>query len=132
MRQAAAFPYRRSGDSSDLELLLVTTGSDRWIIPKGDIDEGMAAHEAAEKEAFEEGGVRGEIRDEPIGSFCFRKEENGAAISTDVDVFPLKVSEELPEWPERGRRDRRWMRLPEAADAVEEPKLRAIIASFEP
>ena len=66
MRQAAAFPYRlvegSNGSSGSIELLLVTTGSGRWIIPKGDVDHGMAPHLAAEKEAFEEGGVRGRIQ----------------------------------------------------------------------
>ena len=49
MRQVAAFPYRSVEGS--LELLLVTSSNGRWIIPKGDVDEGMAPHLAAEKEA---------------------------------------------------------------------------------
>jgi 8-oxo-dGTP pyrophosphatase MutT (NUDIX family) len=133
MRQVAAFPYRRSeGANGSIELLLVTSGSGRWIIPKGDIDHGMAPHRAAEKEAFEEGGVRGKIGEIPIGTFCHRKKQNGAAILTEVEVFALHVQEELPRWPEDDRRDRRWLALADAAREVKEPGLEAIISSFEP
>ena len=48
----------------------------------------------------------------------------------DVEVFPLSVSEELPEWKERKERQRRWFSLGEAAKAVEEPDLRDLIRSF--
>ena len=48
----------------------------------------------------------------------------------DVEVFPLSVSEELPEWKERKERQRRWFALGEAAKAVEEPDLRDLIRSF--
>ena len=132
MRQAAALPYRHRGNSDDVELLLVTTRSKRWIIPKGDIDDGMRPSRAAEKEAFEEGGVKGTVADKAIGSFCFRKQRDGTAISIDVDVFPLAVSEELRRWPEMDRRERRWMGRKEAAMSVDEPSLQAIIKSFRP
>src|SRR5688572_10545365 len=136
MRQTAALPYRRveslNGSGRAIELLLVTSGSGRWIIPKGDVDHGMAPHLAAEKEAFEEGGVRGRISSRSIGSFCHRKRQSGAAIPTQVDVYPLEVREELPRWPEDDRRDRCWLPLHEAANKVEEPELSAIIRRFRP
>ena len=133
MRQVAAFPYRHaSGSAGAIEVLLVTSSSDSWIIPKGDIDGGMAPHRAAEKEAFEEGGVRGQIGDQPIGTFRTRKKQDGAAIPTEVDVFPLEVTEELERWPEMEQRERRWLALDEAAETVREPGLREIISAFRP
>jgi 8-oxo-dGTP pyrophosphatase MutT (NUDIX family) len=92
----------------DVEVLLVTSSAGRWIIPKGDIDEGMPSYQAAEKEAFEEGGVRGQMGDRPLGTFQTCKQRDGASIRADVDVFPLKVVEELDRWPEMGVRQRRW------------------------
>jgi hypothetical protein len=47
-----------------------------------------------------------------------------------VDVFPLEVTEELISWKEKDERERRWFALPEAAEAVEEPDLAALIRSF--
>lgn len=134
MRQVAAFPFRLTGSTSGpIEVLLVTSiQSKRWIIPKGDIDNGMAPHLAAEKEAFEEGGVRGRISSESIGCFCHQKKLDGALILTEVDVFPLEVHTELERWPEDDRRQRRWLALHDAAQQVEEPELGAIISRFRP
>jgi ADP-ribose pyrophosphatase YjhB (NUDIX family) len=133
MRQVAALPYRHvDGFARRIEVLLVTNSSNRWIIPKGDIDGGMAPHRAAEKEAFEEGGVRGHISDQRIGTFRTRKRLYGVAIPTRVDVFPLEVTEELQRWPEMEQRERRWLALDEAAETVREPELREIISAFRP
>ncbi|HEY0628530.1 MAG TPA: NUDIX hydrolase [Sphingomicrobium sp.] len=128
MRQVAAFPYRVA--SGFVEVLLVTSSSNRWIIPKGDVDGGMAPHLAAEKEAFEEGGVRGRIGKQSIGSFATCKEQDGALIPLNVEVFPLEVDEELDGWPEMETRKRRWLRLNQAAGVVEDQGLAAIIDSF--
>ena len=133
MRQAAALPFRYlEADDTATEVLLVTSSGGRWIIPKGDIDGGMEPHLAAEKEAFEEGGVRGRIDRRPIGRFGICKEQDGAAIPVEVDVFPLEVSEELKRWPEMDFRKRRWLPTNEAADAVEDGELASILRSFRP
>ena len=128
MHQVAAFPFRRDGNA--IEVLLVNSSSNRWIIPKGDIDDGMEPHLAAEKEAFEEGGVQGLIGEKSLGSFCFRKEQDGAASTVEVAVYPLEVSSELDRWPEMDRRERRWLPIQEAAEAVGEPGLAGIIRDF--
>lgn len=133
MRQAAALPYRRADHSGSLiEVLLVTSSSGRWIIPKGDIDDGMAPHRAAEQEAFEEGGVRGRIEERPIGIFRTCKQQGGSAIMVEVEVFPLEVREELDRWPERSVRQRRWLPIREGAEVVAEPELTAIMNTFRP
>lgn len=133
MRQAAALPFRRADRSGGpIEVLLVTSSSGRWIIPKGDIDDGKAPHQAAEQEAFEEGGVCGRIEARPIGTFCTRKQQDGEALLAKVDVFPLEVSEELSRWPEMSIRQRRWLPIHEGAEIVAEPELKAIMRSFRP
>ena len=40
------------------EVLLVTSSNGRWILPKGWPIDGMTASEAAQQEAWEEGGVK--------------------------------------------------------------------------
>ena len=133
MRQVAALPYRHiKGLAGQVEVLLVTSSARRWIIPKGDVDGGMAPHLAAAKEAFEEGGVRGRIDDQSIGTFRSRKEQDGAEIPLDIDVFPLAVTEQLDRWPEMGQRERRWLTAADAADEIDEPGLGEIIRSFRP
>jgi len=67
----------------------------------------------------------------PLGSFRYRKkQDSGATVWTDVDVFPFAVTEELPKWKEQRERERRWFTLADAAEAVDEPDLRALIRSF--
>jgi 8-oxo-dGTP pyrophosphatase MutT (NUDIX family) len=134
MRQIAALPYRIASGGADapVSILLVTSReTKRWVIPKGNPMNGVLPHAAAALEAEEEAGVRGAICPTPLGSYRYRKmRKNGASLMLDVDVFPLAVTQELEIWKEKGERDRRWFPLSEAADAVEEPDLAALIRSF--
>ena len=58
--QVAAVCYRRRGQS--LEFLLVNTnGGNKWTFPKGTPEPAMSHSQAAEQEAWEEAGVRGQI-----------------------------------------------------------------------
>src|SRR4029079_10670314 len=47
-----------------------------------------------------------------------------------VNLYPLEVTREAGDWPERGQRARRWFPAAEAAAAVEEAGLGVIILSF--
>ena len=101
------------------------------MIPKGNPDGGSAPHVAAGKEAKEEAGVVGVVCPTPLGSYRYRKRrKTGASLMLDVDVYPLSVSQELPEWKEAHERERRWFSLAEAAGAVEEADLADLIRSF--
>lgn len=103
----------------------------RWVIPKGNPPLGMTPHVAAAQEAEEEAGVTGIVCPTPLGSYRYRKKQNnGASLMMDVDVFPLAVNRELPEWKEQSQRERRWVPLHEAAEMVDEPDLRDLIRSF--
>lgn len=132
--QIAALPYRTTGTATDapVEILLVTSReTKRWVLPKGNMMRGLAAHEAAAHEAYEEGGVRGSICPSPIGAYQYRKKKRtGAWLMTDVDVYPVRVTAELDEWPEMKQRERRWFPLSEAADMVDEDDLKQLIRNF--
>jgi uncharacterized protein len=135
MRQVAALPYRFvDGSGGPIEVLLITSfRSRRWIIPKGNVDFGMSPHQAAAQEALEEAGVVGEIGNEPLGTFSYTKlVADGTSVEAEVEVYPLPVSAELDDWPERNQRERRWLPISEAIEAVVEPDLAAIMASFRP
>jgi 8-oxo-dGTP pyrophosphatase MutT (NUDIX family) len=58
--QTAAVCYRRNG--AGIEFLLVNTnGGRKWTFPKGDPEPNLSHSESAEREAWEEAGVRGKI-----------------------------------------------------------------------
>lgn len=134
MRQIAALPYRTDGSAEDrpVSILLVTSReTKRWVIPKGNPMRGLAPHAAAAVEAEEEAGVRGAIRPIAIGSYRYlKRRKRGASRMLDVDVFPLAVTEELHAWKEQDERERRWFPVSEAAEAVDEADLAALIRSF--
>ena len=134
MSQVAALPYRTINGSRDaIEVLLVTSfRSGRWIIPKGDVDNGMEPPKAAAKEAEEEGSVKGQIGSRAIGTFCTEKKRNGDTQHLDVVVYPLAVNEVLTEWAEMNDRQRRWVPPVEAAKLVQEQDLAGILRAFRP
>ena len=58
--QVAAVCYRRK--NARVEFLLVNTnGGGKWTFPKGDPEPSLSHSQAAEREAWEEAGVRGSI-----------------------------------------------------------------------
>ncbi|NIJ35764.1 hypothetical protein FHR22_000413 [Sphingopyxis panaciterrae] len=134
MRQIAVLPYRFGGPAQDgpTEILLITSReTKRWVVPKGNPLTGMERHAAAAVEAEEEAGVIGAVCPTSIGSYEYRKRRaNGASIMYNVEVFPLAVTRELSDWKEMDERERQWFSFDDAAAAVEEPDLQAMIRSF--
>ena len=128
-QQVGALPWRRR--DGELQILLVTSrASRRWLIPKGWPIRNLVDSNAAKQEAFEEGGVEGCIRREPMGRFTYVKRIGGGTRLCQVTVYPLLVQRELPDWPERLERARQWFDRVEAAGKVQEPELAALILDF--
>jgi phosphohistidine phosphatase len=121
--------YRQSGviaarrEDGRTEVLLVTSRKGkRWVIPKGVVEPGLSSAESAAKEAWEEAGVRGELRPEPVGSYEYPKWDGRCT----VEVFLLEVQSVAESWPE-AHRSRRWAAPKEAAEAVREPALQDLL-----
>ncbi|WP_204307628.1 hypothetical protein, partial [Klebsiella pneumoniae] len=65
-----------------------------------------------------------------LGFYLYEKRlKNRDSVLCQVKVFPLEVRKQLKRWPEREQRDLRWFTPSDAADAVTEPGLAAIIRS---
>lgn len=129
--QSAALPFRF--DAAGLcEILLVTSlRTRRWVIPKGNVAPPLSPAFSAAKEAFEEAGVSGALEQSDIGTYRYEKQRtDGSCEPMLVRVFPLAVSDEAEEWPERTRRARRWFSIADALHAVDEPELKSILAGF--
>lgn len=131
IHQYAALPYRMD-EEGKLEILLITSKERRrWVIPKGNPISSFLNYETAAREAFEEAGIEGGIASEPIGSFRYlKRRRSGFETPAIVAVYPMRVTRHARRWPERGQRELRWFAPEEAAEAVEEPELKVIIASL--
>lgn len=118
VRQAAALPVW------DGRVCLVTSRNGRrWVLPKGQIDPGHTAAQAALVEAWEEAGLVGVLDPDPLGSYLYEK----LGREHLVLVFRMDVTEARDQYPEAGLRQREWVTPAEAADRVDEPGLRELL-----
>jgi 8-oxo-dGTP pyrophosphatase MutT (NUDIX family) len=124
IHQAAAIPVR------DGRVCLITSSSgSRWVVPKGHLEPGKTAGQIAVQEAWEEAGLAGALRPEPVGSYLYSKFNN----LYHVTVFVMEVMDAAGEWPESGLRQRVWLEPADAVERIQERGLRDLIrAAMEP
>jgi len=124
--QSAVLPYRLLDGKLQI-MLIASRKATRWVIPKGVKEPELSLRDSADKEALEEAGIRGELDDEPIGDYDYKK-WGGVC---NVVVFPMAVSESVPEeeW-EESHRERRWLDPKKAKSLIAEPALRKLVDSL--
>jgi len=121
-KQSAVLPYRLK--HGDPEVLLITSRKGkRWVLPKGIVEFDLSPSESAAKEALEEAGVKGNVREPALGSYTYKK---WGGICT-VEVFLMKVTDQHDRWPEVEIRRREWLPLGLAAKRVHELELKKLI-----
>jgi 8-oxo-dGTP pyrophosphatase MutT (NUDIX family) len=109
-RQVAVIPFHRGNDGVQI-CLIRRKGSEAWGIPKGFIDSGDSAKEAAVNEALEEAGLDGRIVGNTLGTYDYTK----AGLHLTVAVYLMEVVEEEKYWEEMRFRQRRWYPVADAA-----------------
>jgi 8-oxo-dGTP pyrophosphatase MutT (NUDIX family) len=120
--QFGAIPYRHV-DGEIVFLMITTKRTGKWIFPKGGKIAGLSPPENAAQEAYEEAGVRGKMGSAPLGHYASMKPRPGGAIPVSIEMYPLEVSEQLDDWPEKGERKRHWVTLADARRLLSEPAL---------
>jgi 8-oxo-dGTP pyrophosphatase MutT (NUDIX family) len=106
--QVAAVCYRRRGPSVEF-LLVNTNGGGKWTFPKGDPESSLSHGQAAEREAWEEAGVRGTIESR---HFCLYIHSKGVFWKSPgvreyvIKAFLLEV--EVVEEPQEPSRNPTW------------------------
>jgi len=126
-QQSSVIPYRIN--KGKLEILLVLSSKKKhFVIPKGIIEPGLTAQQSAEKEAFEEAGVKGQIDNNFVGEYQYQK----WSATCHVQVYPLKVTELIADenWQE-SHRGRHWIKIKEAKKKIFQAELKTILANFE-
>ncbi len=117
--RVAAVCYRHVDGS--VPFILVRTGAGRWTFPKGHMEKGETAWEAAQREALEEAGVRGRIESEPFMMFPHEKRTpDGRQVELTVAAYLLHVESEC-DTPEQGR-DPTWFGPAEAKQRLAEKR----------
>ncbi len=128
--QSAALCYRLRGGRPEV-LLITTRRSQRWIIPKGWLIDGLSPSQSAEREAWEEAGVLGRCSTVSFGSFTYVKNRRSkGSIFVQVAVFPLHVNRMAADFPEAGQRNCKWLSPQKAAEYVHSRELAVTLREF--
>jgi 8-oxo-dGTP pyrophosphatase MutT (NUDIX family) len=112
--------------NGELAILLVSKRrSGKWGIPKGRVNGRLTFGEVAAKEAFEEAGIRGRMSPNSIAMFRVKRRSIDRQHSRVVEVwvYLMEVTERLSRWPERGKREVRWVSCETAAKHLRDPIL---------
>jgi len=132
-QQYAALPWRRLEDGGVEVLLITSRETRRWVIPKGWPIKGLKSPQSAAREALEEAGVEGQPGKSKLGVYHYDKKlRSGRVQKVRVAVYGLEVTRERETWKEKDQRDKLWTSPAEAAELVEEPELKALVAAFAP
>lgn len=131
--QYAALCYRHRKKLDALEVLLITSrDTGRWVIPKGWPMQGRESYAVAEREAYEEAGVKGKVHKEPVGYYMYEKGlAQGMTVPCKVHVYALEVDDLCKNFPEKDERRLEWVSPSEAAERVAEPGLKSLLVHFE-
>lgn len=128
--QVAALPWRVGANGPEI-MLVTSRDTGRWVLPKGWVEKDEKLWRAAEREAHEEAGVRGEISRDPAGRYFYAKvQQVGRAKPCEVIVYPLTITKLCDDWKEKGKRERRWFSPEEAARSVDEEDLAQLLRRF--
>ncbi|WP_018445488.1 NUDIX hydrolase [Rhizobium gallicum] len=131
-QQYGALCFRKTPDSTVEVLLITTRDTGRWTIPKGWPIKGLAPHEVAEREAWEEAGVKGRVKKRVFGHFVYIKAlDDGRKIPAFVEVHLLYARSSKKRFPECKERKLTWLRPADAAALVNEPELQGLFRRME-
>ncbi|XP_014509408.1 nudix hydrolase 12, mitochondrial [Vigna radiata var. radiata] len=124
---SGCIPYRMKKGKVDknedtqemIEVLMVSSPKrDDLVFPKGGWEDDETVTEAACREALEEAGVKGIVREIPLGRWDFRSKSSKDSCSQEGwcrgYMFSLEVTEELEAWPEQKDHNRQWVNIKEA------------------
>lgn len=130
LRQVGAIPFVIR-ETEPLVLMITSRTHERWIFPKGAVEQGETAAEAALREAYEEAGISGRMLDQFAHEVQTVKQTSDGPRDLVVTYIPLHFTEQHDDWPERKNRDRHWVILPDARKIAGGPDIHSALDGFE-
>lgn len=140
---SGCIPYKVTGDGDRnscewlhrVKVLMISTPNRKDLVfPKGGWEDDETVEEAACREALEEAGIRGNLKDVVLGVWEFRsksREEVGCLEGGCRGyMFALEVVEELDVWPEQGDKSRKWLNIEEARSMCRYNWMREALDNF--
>lgn len=117
IEQAGAICLRKINGQERVEVLLIgSLRNGRWGIPKGHVEPCETSRDAAQREAFEEAGIKGTAMEPVVGSFTYTKD--GSPFRYRVAVHLVHVIEIARDFPEKDRRRTKWVPIDMACREV--------------
>jgi ADP-ribose pyrophosphatase YjhB (NUDIX family) len=123
--ESGVLAYRCNKKGQPSILMVSKKRSKKWGIPKGHLKPHLSFSENAAKEALEEAGVIGRISPHAIAMFRAKRRALVPSVYQVIEVwiYLLEVTETLSDWPEKGKRQTRWVSCETAARELREPVL---------
>lgn len=116
---AGGIVFRRD-KKGDVEILLIQDHKDRWTIPKGHIEEGETAQEAARREIGEEAGLHDIDMLGWLGKIHFRYRRIDKLVLITQQVYLMRVKTSGNEiQKEEWMNGIKWFSFNEALDLIE-------------
>lgn len=117
---AGGVVFRRNPKTQAVEILLIQDAKNRWTIPKGHIEAGESAKDAAEREIREETGL-GTIKAlNRLGKINFRYRRAASLVLMTTEIFLVKAMGQTGRLkPEGWMNDIKWFSASEALDKIE-------------
>ena len=116
---AGGIVFRRD-KKGDVEILLIQDHKDRWTIPKGHIEEGETAQEAARREIGEEAGLHDIDMLGWLGKIHFRYRRIDKLVLITQQVYLMRVKTDGNEiQKEEWMNGIKWFSFNEALDLIE-------------
>jgi len=130
MHRVGIIPFD-TRDTAVAVLFVTSQTRGRWILPKGKIKPAESQVEACHREGFEEAGVRGFVlEDYPMTVLVTKLTANGK-LEVPVTYYPLFVTEQVDDWPEKDRRQRHWALIEDAPRVAYREDLLPLIKQFD-
>lgn len=109
-----------SAKPTDIEILLIADSKGRWTIPKGHIEEGETARQAAEREIREETGLQEMKVLDWLGKINFRYRRASSLVLMTTEIFLVRAKGESGGVkPEKWMTGVAWLPAQDALEKIE-------------